>query len=734
MATLDKRAISLATPLGKDVLLPLQATCEDQLGRPFSLDVQLLSEKGDINADDILGKGITLTLKSGDNKRLVNGVVTEFSQLGYRRRYHEYRMTVRPWFWLLTQTADCRIFQARSVPDIFEEVVKQYGFVDYRLKLNGQYEPREYCVQYRESDFAFLSRLLEEEGIYYFFEHTDGKHTMVVVDDPSAHSTTSGYEKVPFYPPDAPDAQRKRDHLDGWSSTRSVRTGTFATTDFDFEKPRQALLGSESISRKHAHAGFEVFDFPGELAKFSGGESTRVAKLRIQELQAAYAVMHGTGDALGLACGARFGLTDYPRKDLNIDYLVIASRFNAASDAYDAGQAGEVQFSMSVDAIDAKTPYRAPRITERPVVHGAQTAMVVGPSGEEIHTDKYGRIKVQFHWDRYGRQDDHSSCWMRVAQVWAGKQWGAMHIPRIGQEVIVSFLEGNPDAPIVTGRVYNGDSMPPYELPANKTQSGIKSRSSKGGAAANFNEIRFEDKKGSEQLLVHAEKNQDIEVENDETHWVGHDRTKTIDHDETVHVKHDRTETVDNNETITIGVDRTESVGSNEDITIGANRTIAVGGDESATVSRQRTHTVGVNETISIGAAQETTVGAGRTVTVGASQSTSIGANQSLSVGSNRTVEIGKDAGMTIAKNESRSVGEGRATTIGKDEALKVGKNLVIDAGDSVSIKTGSASITMKKDGTIVIKGKDITLEGSGKVNVKASSDVIIKGSKIQQN
>lgn len=737
MATLGNRAISLTTPLGKDILLPTVASGTEQLGRAFRLEVHLLSEKGDINADDLLGKGITLGITHAEKgaKRFVNGVVTEFSQTGYRRRYHEYHMVVRPWFWLLSNTADCRIFQEKTVQDIFEEVIKQYGFVDYRCKLNGSYEKREYCVQYRESDFDFLSRLLEEEGIYYFFEHQDGKHTMVLVDDPSAHAATEGYAKVPYFPPDENEVERKRDHLNLWTSTKSVRTGSYANTDYDFEKPRQSLLGSESISRKHAHASFEVFDYPADLAKLTAGESSRVAKVRIEELQASYAVMHGEGDAVGLVCGAKFGLTDYPRKDQNIDYLVIGNKFKVATDEYDAGQGeGEVEFSMSIDAIDAKTPFRTECATPRPVVHGSQTAIVVGAAGEEIFTDKYGRVKVHFHWDRHGKQDDTSSCWMRVAQVWAGKQWGAMHIPRVGQEVIVSFLEGDPDMPIITGRVYNGDSMPPWELPANKTQSGIKSRSSKGGAPANFNEIRFEDKKGSEQLFVHAEKNQDVEVENDETHWVGHDRTKTVDHDETVHVKHDRTETVDNNETITIGVNRTESVGSNETITIGSNRSISVGANETATVAQQRTHTVGINETIAIGAAQEVAIGAMQSITVGANQSTTVGANQSNTVGNNQTVDVGKDATMKVGKNEARQVGENRTTQVAKDDNLKVGKNLVIDAGDSVTIKTGSASISMKKDGTIVIKGKDITLEGSGKINVKASSDIVMKGSKIQQN
>ena len=283
-------------------------------------------------------------------------------------------------------------------------------------------------------------------------------------------------------------------------------------------------------------------------------------------------------------------------------------------------------------------PFRPRRLTPKPFVQGPQTAVVVGPKGDEIFTDKYGRVKVQFHWDRRGKKDENSSCWIRVSSPWAGKGWGAVSLPRIGQEVVVDFLEGDPDQPIITGRVYNAEQMPPYDLPANKTQSGMKSRSSLGGGAANFNEIRFEDKKGSEQLFIHAEKNQDIEVENDETHWVGHDRTKTIDHDETTHVKHDRTETVDNDETITIGNNRSEFVGANETITISSNRTKAVNGSEASTVAMQRTHNVGVNETISVGGAQEVSVGGLQAVTVGGVQTVTVGISQSVDVGGNRSL------------------------------------------------------------------------------------------------
>ncbi|MEA3183127.1 MAG: type secretion system secreted protein VgrG, partial [Gammaproteobacteria bacterium] len=496
---------------------------------------------------------------------------------------------------------------------------------------------------------------------------------------------------------------------------------------------------------------YEIFDYPAELSKLESSQTELTAKIRIQELQTFYLTARGHGNAAGLGTGLLFTLEKYPRKDLNIKYLTTQSTYRLTVDSYEPGQPPSgLEFAVAIEAIDAKTPFRPERRTPKPVVQGAQTAIVVGKAGEEIFTDKYGRVKVQFHWDRYGKQDEKSSCWIRVAQLWAGKTWGGIHIPRIGQEVIVSFLEGDPDQPIITGRVYNGDSMPPYGLPGNATQSGIKSRSSKGGGEANFNEIRFEDKKGSEQFTTHAEKNQDVTVENDEVVSIGHDRTETVGHDETITVGNNRTEKVGANETITINSNRTENVGSNESITIGSNRTISVGSSETATVALQRTHSVGINETISVGAAQEINVGAAQTITVGAVQATTVGASQSnnigssqstdvggsrsITVGGDQSVTVGGGATMAISKNEAHSVTGNRTTDIGKDEALTVGKTLAISAADSITITTGDASIAMKKDGTINIKGKDITIEGSGKITVKASSDVIVKGSKVEVN
>jgi type VI secretion system secreted protein VgrG len=715
------RTVQIKTPLGTDVLLLTHFSAHEQVSRLFEYDLQMLSDAGDLNADKILGHPVTVKFQLPDNagNRFFNGFVTEFSQTGYEERHHRYQATVRPWFWFLTRTSDCRIFQGKSIPDIFQAVVGQYGFSDFKLKLNGSYSPRDYCVQYRETDFNFLSRLLEFEGIYYFFEHEDGKHLMVLADDANAHSKFKGYETVPYYPPSTPDVQRERDHLTSWIQSKSVRSGAYATTDYDFSAPKKSLLQSSSISKSHAQATFEIYDYPAELGKLDSGETSRVAKVRIQEIQATQTIASGEGDAAGLATGYSFSLSKYPRADLNIEYFIIGSTISLTSDAHMSGGADPgTEFAISLQAIDAKTPYRPQRSTPKPVVQGAQTAIVVGPGGDEIYTDQYGRVKVQFPWDRAGKNNENSGCWIRVAQVWAGKQWGAMHIPRIGQEVIVNFLEGDPDQPIITGRVYNGANMPPYDLPANKTQSGIKSRSSKDGSPANFNELRFEDKIGSELVTIHAEKDNELTVEHDETHSVGHDETHTVGNDETHKVARD--------ESHSVGRDRKKDVGNNETVTVAKNRTESVGASESISIAQSRAASVGDNESVDVGKDQSFSVGGNQSISVSGSRALSVDKDEGINIGGKRTDQI--------AKNEEVTVGKDRKISIGEHDSLSVGKKLIIEAGDEIEIKSGDASVTLKKDGTITIKGKDITLDGSGKINLKASSDVVIKGSKVTQN
>jgi len=683
--TQKTRPIAVSSPLGKDVLLLRGMTALEQIGRPFEYELDLVSLDGQLKMEDLLGQSVTVRLAmENDKERHFNGIVSRFSQLGEVGRFVNYRATLRPWLWFLTRTADCRIFQNLTAPDIIKEVFRGHKFDDFDDALNESYRKWEFCVQYRETDFNFISRLMEQEGIYYFFKHAEGKHTLVLADGYSSHEKIPGYEKIPYYPPTDSNI-REKEHIYGWTLSKDLQPGSYALNDFNFENPKGSLAVNAAIVREHAKADYEVYDYPGEYGETAEGDT--YAKVRIEELQAGYERANAHANTRGMMVGGLFELTDYPREDQNREYLVLSAEHELNSDEFepDSGAGAAPVYAVSLTAADAQQPYRLPRTTPKPVVQGPQTAMVVGKSGEEIWTDEYGRVKLQFHWDREGKSDENSSCWVRVAQLWAGKTWGGIHVPRIGQEVIVEFLEGDPDRPIVTGRVYNADSMPPYALPDNQTQSGIISRSSKGGGKDNYNEIRFEDKKGEELITIHAEKDQAIEVENDESHWVGHNRQKKVDKDEDV----------------TIGNNRTENVAKEEKISIGANRTESVAKDEKISIGENRNETVGKDETLSVGGGQEVSVGKKRDVKVGN--------DDSLDVGANLAVSVGKNAGITVAK----------------DYGLDA-KKIAIEAGDEITVKTGKASIKMKKNGDITISGKKITIKGSG--------DVIVKGSNIKQN
>jgi len=518
------RTIAVGTPLGEDVLLMRSFTFTERLGRPFEMVLDMLSTKSNIDFSDIVGQNVTVRIeKPADNKpRYFNGIVRQFSQVGASGRLTNYKAVVVPWLWLLTRTSDCRIFQEMTVPDIVKKVFKDHGFTDFDERISGSHRTWEYCVQYRETDFNFVSRLMEQEGIYYYFTHENGKHKMVLADSKSAHEPFGGYEEIIYRPPTS--EFRQKEVITELTVSQEVQPGTYAHTDFDFKAPAKDLLAKSQVTRTNAAADFEIYDYPGEYDQ--AGDGNNYAKSRIEELQSDFEVVHGSGDVRGVATGCKFTLKDHPTSSFNRDYLIVETNIEASTDEYDSAAPGTVRkgvsFKSSLVAIDYATQFRAARRTPLPQIRGPQTAMVVGPSGEEIYTDQYGRVKVQFHWDRYSKADENSSCWIRVSQDWAGKKWGSMFIPRIGQEVIVEFLEGDPDRPIITGRVYNDKSKVPYDLPGNMTRSTIKTNSSKGGSG--WNELRFEDKKDSEQIFIHAQKNMDERVKNDSKEWIGNDR------------------------------------------------------------------------------------------------------------------------------------------------------------------------------------------------------------------
>jgi len=574
--TQKHREMAIETPLGEDVLLLISFSGTEQLGRLFEYKLELASEDYQIKSENIVGQNVSIRLNLGDSGiRYFNGFVNHFTQLTASGRLARYRATIVPWFWFLTRVADCRIFQEKTVPEIIEKIFRDRGFTDFENGLSGKYRTWEYCVQYRETDFNFISRLMEQEGIYYFFKHENGKHSLVLADSASAHEPYPEFEELEYHPADK--GTTTEECISDWVVETHLQPCSFALNDFDFKNPKGDLQARTKVSRGHTAADFEIYDYPGEYTETSHGEE--YTKKRIEELQAQYEVATASSDSRGICAGFNFNLTDHPRDDQNDEYLITSVKHNIEGGEFFSVSDGDGEcfYTCSFTSIKSSQPFRTQRTTPKPKVSGPQTAIVVGPSDDEIYTDKYGRVKVKFHWDRYSKADENSSCWIRVAQVWAGKNWGAIYIPRIGQEIIVEFLEGDPDRPIITGRVYNDQAKPPYDLPGNKTMSTLKSNSSTGGEG--FNEIRFEDKKGEEQIFIHGEKNLDIRVKNDRFETIGNDRHLVVENEKFEQIKSHRNEFVEQNHLEEIGGDRNLTVKGKEAKEVGKSLSLTVKGD-----------------------------------------------------------------------------------------------------------------------------------------------------------
>lgn len=699
------RLLAIDSPLGSDALLLTRLKGTEYVSELFAFEAEVYSKQKSISPASIVGKNVTIKLMMTDQDsvhqaqtRYINGYVKSFKQDGSQlQNLRGYTAEIVPWFWFLTQTTDSKIYQFKSVKEIASAIFGENGFTDFQFRLAGQHPQREYCVQYQETDFNFLSRLFEEEGIYYYFEHQNGKHNLIISDH------VGGYGQCQEAAVDYRAGTETSHTVHTWHHNYEFRTGRYAKRDYDFKKPSNRLQTGSAASMKVPGVGkYERFVYPGRYEDKGLGD--QLTRLRVEADEAAHDVIRGESGCRSFTAGHRFTLQRHDDAPAEVsEYMHLSVSHHAQDYSYTADNERHKEYANTFDCIPAEVVSRPQLKTGWPKMQGPQTAVVVGPAGEEIYTDQYGRVKVQFPWDRYGSYDENSSCWIRVSHNWAGKNWGGMFLPRIGQEVIVDFIDGDPDRPMITGRVYNAEQMPPWSLPANKTQSGVLTRSSKGGTAANANCLRFEDKKGEEQLFIHAEKNQDIEVENDETHWVGHDRTKTIDNDETVFVHHDRTETVDNNEDITIGVNRSERVGNNEDITIGVNRTEQVGSNERIAIGSNRSETVGSNEKVTVGQNRVHTTGISEIKTVGMARV------------------------HTVGINETNTVGVAQQNTVGMTQTNTIGQKMEYNVGEEIIIQTGKSVIHMLSDGTITIKGVNINIEAEETINTKTGKDTHMK-------
>lgn len=714
--TQENRLVAIESPLGADVLLLAGLRGVEGISTLFSFELELLSEDHNISFADIVGENVTVSIFLADgSQRSINGIISRFShgrgggESGTDTRFSSYNATMVPWFWLLTRTADSRIFQNKNVPDIIEQVFSDQGFSDYSLRLHGSYEPREYAVQYRETDFNFIARLMEEEGIHYFFEHERGKHVLVLADSPVENKPCPLQEEARYEITGS--GLEQEDVLTHLEVMKEIRAGKYCLRDFNFKTPGTDLEVSVNSRLQLGPGEREIYDFPGEYSMRNTGD--RLANIRMEEEEAQITTIRGGSRCRSFTSGYRFRLQDYFRDEMNrkeflLTRIVHEVKQQGSYQGSTAGtQTGMQAYANTFDCIPHDVPFRPLRLTVKPVVEGVQTAIVVGPSGEEIYTDEFGRVKVQFHWDREGERDENSSCWIRVSQLWAGAGWGAMWIPRIGHEVIVDFVEGDPDRPIITGRVYHGSNMPPYKLPADKTKSTIKSDSSKGGGGSN--EFRFEDRKGGEEIFLHGQKDWNIVIENNKSQSVGVDESLSVGNNRTKTVGVDQSETIGKNKTIAVGVDHTEMIGANKTMTVGANHTEAIGANMTLTVGSNQTETIAINCAETIGVAKELTIGAAYQVTVGAAMNETVGAAKAVEVGASKSVLVGRDMSVKVAKNSSHSA-----------------KKILIEADDEITIKTGKAVINMKKSGDILIQGKKITIKGSG--------NIIVKGSKIVEN
>jgi type VI secretion system secreted protein VgrG len=513
----------VVSPLGGDTLLFSGFAGEEAVSTPFLFTVDMLSEKQSIDATEMLRKPLVVELSMDGSTRYVHGLIRRFiEQDSAYSSLFAYRAEIVPWLWFLSLAADCRVYEKKSVIDIIEDVFRRNHWSDFTVKTTGTYPKREYCVQYRESDLAFVSRLMEEEGIFYFFQHTASKHTLVLADDNSAFQPVPGTSTISATERSVSGTQFQQ-NVGSLQVDAQVPPGTVTLYDYNYLDGQTPLKATVSSTGPE-----EIYDYPGDYTDQDTGD--RYARLRLDAAETFENQLTGVSSWRGFTSGYQFKLSEYFRSDLNGDWNIVKVR-HMAQLTYGQADTGEVTATYQNDfrAIATSVVFRPMLRTPRPIVAGTQTALVVGPSGSEINVDKYGRVQVQFFWERTNKDDPGSSCYVRVSTSWAGKQWGIIHIPRIGQEVVVAFEEGNPDRPIIVGSVYNPDMMPPYDLPANKSQSGIKSRSTEGGGADDFNEFRFEDKTGSEQIFMHAQKDTLFEVENNQTETIGNAETKTID-------------------------------------------------------------------------------------------------------------------------------------------------------------------------------------------------------------
>jgi type VI secretion system secreted protein VgrG len=641
-----------------DTLFPSGFSGREAIGAITELSARAIGATPPGALSGFTGQHATLSLPWGDTPRIIDALCTRAAQLPSTVDGSHYALELRSWLWLLTLASNNRIFQGKTTQQIVEAVFNGHNATDFSFSLTGNYDTREYCVQYAESDFAFVSRLFEEEGWFYFFSHENGKHTLVVADHTDAFATLPGTATLACT--SGTTGARETGQVLYCELIEHSATGVFSSSDYAYLTPTSQLFSqAEAVAD-----GPKVYEYPGRYQTSAAAES--VTKRRIDDLRTGTRMLTGESDCRGLLPGYKFTLSGHESDDANIEWVVLSVVHDASHDSY------RNRFEAFPSSID----YRPARTTPRPVMP-TQTATVVGKSGEELWTDQYGRVKVQFHWDRDGQNDENSSCWVRVAQPWASKRFGAQFMPRIGDEVVITFVDADPDRPLITGSVYNGANLPPYPLPDNQTQSGIKTSSSKGNAG--FNELRFEDKQDNEEIFMQAQKDLNVKVLNDATWTIGNDETRTIQHARTHTVK-------DSDDTLVVETgNRSATVKTgNETIDVAGTRTVKAGGDETRSVGGNLAHTVTGNFTLSVDG--NLTIKVGGTLTL---QSTGdLSAKTDASMSHQAALSLTNQAGTSLT-NKSDGTLSNEAQSVSNKAALEQ----TVDGGGLLTVKGGLVKI-----------------------------------------
>ena len=675
------RLISVTTPLGNDTLLLTGFTGHEAMSRLFHFHLTTLSEETDIDFTQIVGQSVTINVaQADDTPRHFNGIVSHFACTGKDGDMTRYELQVVPKLWTLTRYADCRIFHNMTVKDVILQVLGDRGIAN-QDQTTGTYKKLEYCVQYRETDFNFISRLMEQYGIFYFFQHDDGDHTMVLGDSTTAYQPCPNQDSAPFNL--ATGGLDLGDVVNQWSIGQEMRSGKHSLSDYNFTTSTTDLAAEEpTIYTIGNNDSMEVFDYPGLYPTQSDG--TAMVKLRMQEEEATHKIAHGAGVCRPFTSGYKFDLKDHPLDAMNASYLLTEIQHVASvSGTYGEETGGQDHYSNHFTCIPADVPFRPARITRKPFVQGPQTATVVGKSsdqdsdddqgaggdGEEIWVDKWGRVLVLFPWDR----KKAVSCWVRVSQDWAGQGWGMINIPRVGQEVIVSFLEGDPDRPIVTGRVYNDVQTVPYTLPDNGTRTTFRTSSSTGGGTDHYNELRFEDKAGSEQVFIRAEKDQDNRVLNDSREWIGNNRSLIV--------KKDQMEKVEGYLSLQVAGDVNEKLDNDQHLQLKGNLYQKIDGDVHLKIAGK--------------------------------QSEKISGDMNHHVESNWNQKTDQNVSIQAGQNMYEKSGQNYAHDAGMAIHLKAGMTMVLEAGTQLSLKVGGNFIDINPAG-VSITGNIVMINSGG--------------------